>query len=642
MRYVPSFFLIGAWAVLFLVLCFAGCGDDGGGVHSQDTTPPADVTDLSVVSVTESSAVLAWTAPGDDGWEGTASTYDLRRSTVRILEEAWSTRTQIAGEPSPKPAFSPETLAVVGLYGAATIHFALRAADETGNWSGVSNSAVFDEGEPRVHEVRPDGLGGFPTIQAAIDSSAEGDTILLAAGIFTGGGNRDIDFGGKALLLRSQDGSASACVIDCQGSSTEPRRAFLFHSGEETTSVVEAITVRNGNMPGEEGGAIVCDGASPFFRHCVIESCASGNGGALGLRNGAAPRFEECVLRCNDTPGWGGAVFSRDAFPVFLNCTLSDNRAFMGGAVYADGESLHFVNCRFERNEAHRGGGVLIDRAAALLERCAFTDNQTENPLVLEGGGLYMTGGRQRLTDCTFQGNRAGTGGGLYVDDCDTLAMYGNVFVANEAGANGAGMTIRLTPARIDHGLFQWNAAAERGAGMCVEDANVHLVETYFTGNEAETGAGIHHASGIARVDSCVFYFNDADDRGGGISAEDSLAVTRSTFTDNTAPSGTAIHLSGSAAPSIANTILAFNGAGDPVTAEATTAPSLSCCDVYGNAGGDWVGVIAAQAATDGNFSEDPLFCDHAGGDVHLHENSPCANRPGCGWIGLEPVGCWE
>ena len=81
---------------------------------------------------------------------------------------------------------------------------------------------------------------------------------------------------------------------------------------------------------------------------------------------------------------------------------------------------------------------------------------------------------------------------------------------------------------------------------------------------------------------------------------------------------------------------------GDPIGADGSTSPVLSCADVYGNAGGDWMGIIAAQAGTNGNFSEDPLFCDHASGDVHLHEDSPCANRPGCGWIGLEPIGCWE
>src|SRR6185369_82451 len=49
-----------------------------------DTTPPATVTNLTVSSVTSSSATLLWVSPGDDGNTGTATSYDIRYSTVLI------------------------------------------------------------------------------------------------------------------------------------------------------------------------------------------------------------------------------------------------------------------------------------------------------------------------------------------------------------------------------------------------------------------------------------------------------------------------------------------------------------------------------------------------------------------------------
>ena len=52
--------------------------------------------------------------------------------------------------------------------------------------------------------------------------------------------------------------------------------------------------------------------------------------------------------------------------------------------------------------------------------------------------------------------------------------------------------------------------------------------------------------------------------------------------------------------------------------------PLLVCCDIYGNAGGDWVDCIADQYGVDGNFSADPLFCDVTAGDLTLASESPC------------------
>jgi hypothetical protein len=95
--------------------------------------------------------------------------------------------------------------------------------------------------------------------------------------------------------------------------------------------------------------------------------------------------------------------------------------------------------------------------------------------------------------------------------------------------------------------------------------------------------------------------------------------------------------------PTIENTIVAYSMQGMAVTVSSSSV-SLSCCDLYGNFGGDWVGPIANQYGTDGNISEDPLFCDPEAGDFTLHGDSPCAPcsppNPECGLIGAWPVGC--
>ena len=97
--------------------------------------------------------------------------------------------------------------------------------------------------------VDPDGTGNFPTIQAAIDFSSDGDIIELAAGTFRGDGNRNLDLGGKAVTVRSQGDVPEECIIDCGGSDADPDqtlRGFTFNSGEGPGSIVRGITITNG------------------------------------------------------------------------------------------------------------------------------------------------------------------------------------------------------------------------------------------------------------------------------------------------------------------------------------------------------------------------------------------------------------
>jgi hypothetical protein len=77
-------------------------------------------------------------------------------------------------------------------------------------------------------------------------------------------GNRDIDFGGKAIILRSLSGSPASTVIDCEGLG----RAFYFHSGETLATAVIGFTITGGQA--DFGGAIQCEYSHPQIRKCVL------------------------------------------------------------------------------------------------------------------------------------------------------------------------------------------------------------------------------------------------------------------------------------------------------------------------------------------------------------------------------------
>jgi hypothetical protein len=96
----------------------------------------------------------------------------------------------------------------------------------------------------------------FPTIQQGIDHASTGDTVLVADGTFTGEGNKNLDFKGKAITVVSQNGPEK-CVIDCEGEG----RGFSFHSGEGSDSVLSGFTIKNGNR--QRAGGISCENSSP-------------------------------------------------------------------------------------------------------------------------------------------------------------------------------------------------------------------------------------------------------------------------------------------------------------------------------------------------------------------------------------------
>jgi len=67
-------------------------------------------------------------------------------------------------------------------------------------------------GSARTIRVANDDSADYMMIQAAIDASVDGDTVLVTPGTYAGNGNRDIEFRGKAITVRSEDGPQT-CIL---------------------------------------------------------------------------------------------------------------------------------------------------------------------------------------------------------------------------------------------------------------------------------------------------------------------------------------------------------------------------------------------------------------------------------------------
>ena len=420
--------------------------------------------------------------------------------------------------------------------------------------------------------VNAEGTGDYPTIQAAIDAASEGNLILLADGTYTGPGNRDLDFGGKPLTLESLSGDATSCIIDCEGSLGDAHRGFYFHSDETSTSTVRYLTVTNGYaspalIGGEEGGAVLCSGASPAFLGCHFTENHADYGGAVKCGDGSATSFTMCTFSGNAAElGAGLHVSHATSSPSIMVCEFIGNSASHGGAIHLTDALVSFNLVTFTSNIALSGGAIICQSGAtASLLSCTFENNAV--PYV--GGAISVYEGHAMVTSCTFKGNSADIDGGAISASDATLTLTRTIFDDNTSGRGGA--------------LATWTTAPE--------------------------------------LDKCTFHANTA-----------------------TGDGGSSVFLGEGSNAIVTNTVFAFGQGGGAFISEVggtAIEAELTCCDVYGNAGGDWIDCIADQAGLAGNFSLDPFFCDAPNGDFLLWNYSPC-KQVVCGQIGAKGIGCWD
>jgi hypothetical protein len=285
----------------------------------------------------------------------------------------------------------------------------------------------------RTIYVDDDGPADFNTIQAAIDDSNDGDTIIVADGIYMGDGNRDIEFSHglpegqtRAITVRSANGPEN-CIIDCNASRDgyNHHRGFRFISGEDANSVISGFTIINGYAP--------CEGYLPPLGVCGYI------GGAIYCGWSSSPTISNCIFTGNsalDASGSGGGICCHlRSNPTVSNCIFFGNRAIYGGGMSNIFYSSPTVtNCTFSDNLAiDSGGGVNIGSGNPTVTNCILWGNS-------DSGGTDESAQIYGITDvinyCCIQGLTGALGGngnigddpcfikpGHWEDPCNTPTM---------------------------------------------------------------------------------------------------------------------------------------------------------------------------------------------------------------------------
>ncbi|MGB2806145.1 MAG: hypothetical protein WBC22_00265 [Sedimentisphaerales bacterium] len=314
----------------------------------------------------------------------------------------------------------------------------------------------------RTIYVDYDGSADFNNIQAAIDDSNDGDTIIVADGTYTGNGNRDIDFLGKAITLRSTNGPEN-CVIDINGTLFEYHRGFYFHSGEDANSTVDGFTITNG-FTSDGGGIMCCYYSSPIINNCVIMgNSVDNNGGGIYCRD-SSPMITNCTFNENwnltiyidppeDLIGCGGAMCNyENSSPILSNCTFSRNNSALGGGGIVNYLGCYpmLTNCIFSDNWADFGGGILNYLSSPTLTNCTFSSNDAT-----WGSGMLNLLSSPTLTNC------------ILWDGGDEIQNYSSTITITYSDVQGGSTGVYVDP----NSTLNWGVG-NIDADPCFSDVN--------------------------------------------------------------------------------------------------------------------------------------------------------------------------
>jgi len=354
--------------------------------------------------------------------------------------------------------------------------------------------------------------GDYTRIQDAIDACSDGWIVEVDDGFWGGAGNRDLDFGGKRITVRSASGPEN-CTINCLGSPTSPHRAFYFHNGEDANSIVEGFTIKNGYANSDlesRGGAIYCavtpgeQMSSPTIRNCIIiDNQAVGvdsYGGGIYCSS-SAPTIVDCNIVSNSANFGGGIGFEYYSWlapaerSTITNCTISDNVAICtsprdcsdngyGGGIYSYDSSVTIQDCKIISNTAFRGGGIcfdysdgpqipypqlVIDRSTISSNSASFDDPEPLGYCWSTGGGIAMgplVGGI--ISQSRITGNWAVEyGGGIDCDGTSSLEIVNCIISGNLADSGNP-----IMPAA--------------GGAMCLFGSSPRIVNSTISSNEAQ------------------------------------------------------------------------------------------------------------------------------------------------------------
>lgn len=498
--------------------------------------------------------------------------------------------------------------------------------------SGLNAGAMLDHASATIRYVAPGGACGSGTpcyaqVQAAVDASAPGDEIRVAAGHYTGvtsrNGSAQHVYLDKSLSIRggydpvtwAQDFDASHSVLDAGG---KGRVLFIAGAG---SPIIEGLHLVNGSA-GNGGGVYVEGAAVQLLKNVLHDNKSVGSGGAVYLKASTATLWENAIYsNTAGASGHGGGVALVDSPALLENNRIEGNRAHVGGGLALDnnqGSTGAVVtgntirnNVAFDYEEngttfAGAGGG--IDVGSALTD--TVRANLICDNVAKWGGGVHAYDARVLLVDNTIQENAAALhGGGLYAQG-NQIAIEGNRVLTNTTENLGGGLSL-WGVGQVRGNRFQGNRA-RLGGGMYASASGAYEANLFLGNTATEMGGGVLHNGGSGSVyRNNVVVGNQAGEGGAFSIWTADAAFYHTTIADNTSGDGRAVVVDrwpgatdAKATAIFSNTIVSGQLTGFYVTA----GNALTVNGVLWHATATHVEATGATLAVAHEFTGDPVF----------------------------------
>ena len=342
----------------------------------------------------------------------------------------------------------------------------MNSVDENSNVVSTSNANVLGDGENiYVKNGAKDGDGSeekpFGDLKSAISIAADGDTIIVGDGTYSGVNNSNLVISQSGLTIKAEDG------VTPYLSGSSARRIFTLNGNNILLNGLVFTGGKNANY----GGASLINGNDVTFKNCTFQSCNSIYGGALYI-NASNTCIDDCWFKSN--------------------AAQSSKYYTRGGAIYINDETegTKIINSNFNStNKADYGGAIFIGSGSTIVNNSNFFYNIAEYG---GGGAIYMIGtaGQNIIENCIFTRNQnyAGTGGGAIMAESIGNKIIGSKFINNFASDNGGAILVRRSNNMIVNSSFEDNKAA-RGGAICLRfiskniNENNSIVGCNFTAN---------------------------------------------------------------------------------------------------------------------------------------------------------------